>query len=339
MRSQDTQSASIRDVARHARVSAATASRALRGNPAVADATRDRVLQAARELAYSLPSGPPNRPSLIGLLTLSPARWYYAAAIAAVEHAVASTDHQLVLCALDDAVGRAHFFERVVPENRLDGLIVLAVSFDDLERRALSGLGIPVVTVGRQLSGHPGTGIDDEAGARLATRHLIGLGHRNLGVISFDPLDPLGESITADRLRGFESAVTEAGLRIVPEWNVKADARSTMNGGVRAAEDLLSLPAQPSAIFAMSDELAIGALRTLRRAGIDVPLRVSVIGFDDHEMADVMDLTTIEQPVVEQAQAGARTLLELLGGAPPHTAWTDLPTRLVVRGTTGPADG
>ncbi len=88
----------------------------------------------------------------------------------------------------------------------------------------------------------------------------------------------------------------------------------------------------------MSDELAIGALRTLRRAGIDVPHRVSVIGFDDHEMAEFMDLTTIGQPVRQQAQAATRTLLELLDGAPAHTEWTELPTRLVIRGTTGPAE-
>ncbi len=336
MAAKHTHPASIRDVARLAGTSAATASRALRGNPSVARATRDRVLRAARELAYSLPASPAEHPRPIGVLTLSPAQWFYAEAITAIEQVLATTDRQLVLFNVGHEAGRTHFFERVAPTNRVDGLVMLPAPFDDRELQAIDRLGIPVVTVGKHLSPYPNAGIDDWAAGRLATRHLIGLGHREIGLISFDLDDPVGRALTADRLRGFESALSEAGVRVNPEWIVKArDTR--MNGGIAATERLLGLPSQPTALFAMSDELAIGALRTLGRAGISVPHRVSVIGFDDHEMAEFMNLTTIRQPVRQQAQEATKMLLDQLSETPRHSIGnSDLSARLVIRETTGP---
>lgn len=331
--------ASIRDVARLAGTSAATASRALRGSPSVADPTRDRVLRAARELAYSLPSSPTAHARPIAVLSLSPVQWFYAEAIAAIEQALAAAGRQFVLFNVGHEAGRNHFFERVAPTNQLDGLIMLPAPFDDRELTAIDRLGVPAVTVGQHMSPYPNAGIDDRAAARLAVRHLIGLGHRDIGLISFDLDDPVGRALTADRRQGFESALTEAGVSVNPDWMVKAHD-SRMNGGIAAAEHLLGLPSQPTALFAMSDELAIGALRTLGRAGITVPQRVSVIGFDDHEMAEFMDLTTIRQPVWQQAQEATRMLLEQLGGTPrPSLDPASLSARLVIRGTTGPRPG
>jgi DNA-binding LacI/PurR family transcriptional regulator len=105
---------------------------------------------------------------------------------------------------------------------------------------------------------------------------------------------------------------------------------------MRAAEQLLTRRRLPTAIFAESDEMALGALQTLRRAGLDVPARVSLVGFDDHEMAPAADLTTIAQPAHEQGRLAARLLLAVLDGSPPEAGDVVLPTRLVVRGTTAP---
>lgn len=106
-----------------------------------------------------------------------------------------------------------------------------------------------------------------------------------------------------------------------------------MAGGVRAAERLLTRPRLPTAIFAMSDELAIGALGALRRAGLSLPGHMSLVGFDDHEMAPYVDLTTIRQPIREQGIEVARLLLD---GETTSDVKTELPVRLMVRGTTGP---
>jgi len=131
--------ASVRDVARLAGVSATTVSRALRGNSYVAVRTRDRVLRAASQLAYSLPQ-PPHRPTLVVVLVRSPARWFYAEAITGIEGVLTATDHQLVLHNVGDPHGRRLFFEHVVPRGQLDGVVVVSSSFDELESEALAAL-------------------------------------------------------------------------------------------------------------------------------------------------------------------------------------------------------
>jgi DNA-binding LacI/PurR family transcriptional regulator len=297
----------------------------------VAAATRDRVLAAARELAYSLPRSPDRTP-LIGVLARFPSRWYFAEAITAIERTLGPADKRLVLHNMGDAASRARFFERVVPLGQLDGLVVVSTSLDPAEMNALDRLAIPITAVGGHLPGHRSVGIDEESAARTATEHLVGLGHRRIGLISFDPDDPVGFETAQARMRGFERALDDNKLSVVRDWVVVA-AGSRMAGGVRAAELLLTRPRLPTALFAMSDELAIGALRAIRRAGLSVPGHISVIGFDDHEMAEFVDLTTIRQPVQEQAHTAA-TLLDSATEHEPRRI--DLPVRLVVRGTTGP---
>ena len=323
--------ASIRDVARRAGVSASTASRALRTQSVVASATRDRVLKAAAELAYSLPRSP-DRHRLVSVLARFPSQWYFAAAIAAVEQALGEADHRVVLHTMGDAESRRRYFERVLPLGQVDAVVIVSTSFDRRERRSLDHLGIPIVVIGGYAPGFPCVGIDEEGAARTAAEHLIGLGHRDLGMLAFTPDDPVGMDSARARARGFEKAVRENGLRLNPDWTIRAEG-SRMGGGVRAAERLLSLPRLPTAVFAMSDELAIGALRSARRAGLSVPGHLSIIGFDDHEMAEYLDLTTIRQPVERQAREAARLLTHGFEHAPDKT---ELPVRLVVRGTTAP---
>lgn len=328
---------SVRDVARRAGVSAATVSRSLRGTSSVAAPTRDRVLRAASELAYSLPKAP-ERPTLVGVLARFPAQWYFAEAITGIEQALAASDVRLVLHNIGAPTSRRLFFERVVPLGQLDGVVILSSSFERLERAALERLGVPITVIGGHAPGFARVGVDEQSAARTATRHLIGLGHRDVGLISFAPEDLVGLHTTGARRRGFEAALSEGGLRVVPEWLVSA-AGSRMAGGVKATEQLLSQPRLPTAVFAMSDELAIGALETLRRAGIAVPGQMSIVGFDNHEMAEFADLTTILQPVRQQALTATNLLLDRLNGGSEDIINTELPTRLVVRGTTGPVHG
>jgi len=327
-------SANIRDVARRAGVSASTVSRSLRKSSSVAAGTRARVLRAASELAYSLPQAP-DRPALVGILARFPAQWFFAEALTGIEQALAASDVRLVLHNVGDPTSRRIFFEHVVPLGQLDALVILSSSFDDRERAALDRLGIPITVIGGHAPGLTRAGIDDQTAAQAATRHLIGLGHRDIGLISFDPDDLVGVETTAARRRGFESALSEAGVPVAAEWVIAA-AGSRMAGGVKATEKLLSQPRLPTALFAMSDELAIGALQTLRRAGISVPGQISVVGFDDHEMAEFVNLTTISQPVRLQARTATHLLLERLASGTDDPVNTNLPFRLVVRGTTGP---
>jgi DNA-binding LacI/PurR family transcriptional regulator len=156
-------------------------------------------------------------------------------------------------------------------------------------------------------------------------------------MISGRPDDPVGRATTAARRAGFEAVLAEAGIggadsadRVIAEpWG--------LSGGMRAVERLLGRRSLPTAIFAESDEMALGALQVLRRAGLEVPGRVSLVGFDDHEMAPAGDLTTIAQPVRRQGELAAGWLLSVLAGREQDgPVELVLPTRLVVRGTTGP---
>ena len=298
--------ANIRLVARRAGVSPSTASRALR-DTLVTTATRDRVLAAARDLGYVLPARAGDA-HLVAVLTRFPSQWYFAEAITALELALVGQGRRAVLHNMSQPASRAAFFDDNPGRGRLEAIVVVSTSFSAREQEILDGLEIPIVVIGGHLPGRPTAGIDERAGARMATEHLIGLGHRQIGMLSFDPDDPVGVETTSDRRRGFEDALVSSDIAINPDWMISAKG-SRMAGGLRAAEQLLSRPQLPTAIFAMSDELAIGALRGIRRAGLTVPGHLSMVGFDDHEMAEFTDLTTVHQPVEEQVRAAAAMLV------------------------------
>lgn len=325
--------ATIRDVARTAGVSATTVSRSLRGMSNVTAGTRERVERAATELGYRLPRTAPA--GQVAVVARYPAQWFFAESIAAVERTLRGSDHDVVLFGAGDAEARRHLFDRLTENPAVAGVIVVATSFDPAERAALEALDVPVVVVGGYVPGLPRVGIDDAGAARMATQHLLALGHRDIGVVSFAPDDVVGHDTTSARLRGFDEAMRSAGVPVRPQWVLSRE--STIRGGVLAAGDLLSLPALPTGLVAMSDEMALGALWTLRRAGIVVPGAMSIVGIDDNEMAAGSDLTTIHQPVTAQAERAAAHLLAMIDGGAREVIDVDLPVRLVVRGSTGPA--
>lgn len=335
MHAENPKPATVRDVARRAGVSATTVSRALRGMSSVAPATRELIESAATDIGYRVPRrGGPGR--LVAVITRYPARWFCAESINAVEQSLRGSGHDLVLYGVSDESGLANMAARIGKNADLVGVIIVATSFVDEYRAVIESLDVPVVAVGGGVPGLPRVGIDDEAAARMATRHVLALGHRDVGLVEFEPDDGMSLEITTARRRGFLAAMDEAGVEVQRRWVLAREP--TIRGGVVAAEDLLSLPKLPTALVAMSDEMALGVLWTLRRAGITVPQRLSIIGIDDHEMAAGSDLTTIAQPVAAQAHRATEYLLGVLAGRPAEPLDAELPVRLVVRGSTGPRD-
>lgn len=330
--------AGIIDVARRAGVSPSTVSRSLRGSAKVSQQTRERVLRAAAELAYvpspaasRLASG---RTGAVGVVVPFAFRWFFSEVLTGLEGPLREAGYDVLLYNVGDPARRERFFATMPLRRRVDAVIAVASSFSPAEREALHALGVPLAVVGGHVPGFPRVGIDDAAGAATAVRHLLLLGHRDIAMISGNPDDAVGRATTSARRAGFEAALAEAGIppepdRVVSEpWGV--------TGGKRAMEQLLARRRLPTAVFAESDEMALGALQTLRRAGLPVPGRVSLIGFDNHEMAPAGDLTTVAQPVRRQGELAARLLIDVLGGGTPDRSDVLLPTRLVVRGSTGP---
>lgn len=331
---------SIKDVAREVGMSTATVSRALRGLPRVSEDTRSRVLEAARRLNYvasptasSLASG---RTRAVGVVVPFVTRWYYGEVIHGAEGLLREAGYDLLLYNLaGDPEARERVFCGHLLRKRVDAVLVLSLTPSAEEIAALAGLGRPVAIVGGAVEGWSSVAIDDVETARIAVRHLIELGHTRIAFVGGGLEQQLDFAAPRDRLRGYEEAMREAGLPIDPAWEVASDF--TTRGGVLAARRLLELRIRPTAVFAGSDEMAIGVIHGLTQAGLRVPEDVSVVGVDDHEMAEYFGLTTVAQPVHEQGRVAARLLLEQMAavGAMAPSAVT-VPTRLVVRRTTAP---
>ncbi len=331
--------ASISDVARLAGVSIATVSRSLRGLPNVSTGTRERVQRAAAELSYtasptasSLASG---RTRTVGVVVPYVTRWFFSQVVAGTEAVLRDNGFDLLLYNLGGEAGRLRFFDRLPLRRRVDAVIVIALPLQGEEIAQLRGLDVPVALVGSTVPGFAGVRIDDVEGATKAVRHLLALGHERVALISARADERMHFTAPVDRRVGYQAALTAAGLPVDPALDVTGHWGLTE--GAQAMADLLALPDPPTGVFAESDEMALGALRTARRCGLRVPRDVSVVGFDDHEMSDLLDLTTVAQPVREQGVLAATLLLDAIDRRddddPPQMT---LPTRLVVRASTGP---
>lgn len=330
--------ASIEDVAKLAGVSIATVSRSLRGLPDVATTTRNRVLAAARELNYvaspfaaRLASG---RTATVGVVVPFVHRWYFAELLGAVERVLHEGGYDLLLYNLGDKEGRQRFFEGLPVRKRVDAIVFASLVLTDDEAETLQSLNVPIGMVGVDRVGVHSTRIDDEEGTRSAVRHLVELGHRRIGLIGGDTDDPMRFTPPHHRRVGYLDALREAGIDYDPELEILG--YFTVDGGEAATRKLLERRPRPTGLVAESDEMAYGAIRAIRRAGLRVPDDVAVVGFDDHASASLLDLSTVRQPVIEQAEDLTTRLLAAIEDPDLEPYVKVLPTELVVRGSSDP---
>lgn len=329
----------IKDVAREVAMSTATVSRALRGLPGVSEETRSRVQETARRLGY-VPS--PSAAGLASGLTRTVAvivpfvtRWFFAAVVQGAEEVLRERGYDLLLYNLaGDRSARHRVFETSLLTKRVDAVIVLSLKPSPDELLRLEQLGRPVTIVGADLPGWATVRIDDHHAARTAMAHLLDLGHQRIGYVGGATEGVLDFTAPTARLAGYRDALRESGR--APEPALEANGEFTVGGGMRAGRELLERPERPTAVFAASDEMAIGVLRTARELGLRVPEDLSVVGIDDHEMAGFFDLTTVAQPAHEQGRVAAQQVLSGLASRTWRPEQVLLPTRLVVRRTTAP---
>lgn len=339
-------SATIDDVARAAGVSVATVSRALRGLPNVAPSTRDRVLAAAAELQYvAHPQASrlaTRRSQTVGFVVPMLGQWYYAQLFSGVEAALAASGYDVLPFTFGGPDGVAGFFEQLPYRKRVDGLIVVDAPLAEQEVARVVADGLATVTVGFTGAGAASVTVDDRAAARLAVTHLTGLGHRRIAMIGGMEDDPFHFSVPVDRRRGYVEALAAVG--VTPEPGLVVPGNFSLEGGVEAMHRLLHLADPPTAVFACSDEMAIGAMQVARDAGLAVPEDLSIVGFDDHDVSEYIGLTTVRQDVVALGETAAALLLEQLPSEPDDATGSPgasrrqvvHPTRLVVRRTTAP---
>jgi DNA-binding LacI/PurR family transcriptional regulator len=217
----------------------------------------------------------------------------------------------------------------VAVKGRVDGLLVISLRLPERAIARVRSAGIPLVLVDRAEPGLAGVHIDDEAGGRLAAEHLLGLGHERIAFLGDLEVNPYGFDSSARRRAGFESALRAAGVEVRSELIV---AGPHGRGTARTlAAQLLALPTPPTAIFAASDDQAVGVLDAASAGGVRVPEQLTVVGFDDIELARYVGLTTVAQPLETSGERGAELLLASLRGLPAEPE--ELPCELIVRTT------
>jgi DNA-binding LacI/PurR family transcriptional regulator len=330
----------IADVAIAAGVGVGTVSRVLNGGINVRESTRRNVLEVIEQLGYrpSHLAAALSRGSQHTVAILVP-HLTRPSTVARLAGALAVLDEQhydTIVCNVDTPEQRDHHLAALTARHRADGVIVVSVHLARQHLTAFRRGRVPLVTVDVLAAGVPQTIIDDVAGGRLATAHLLSLGHRRIGFIGDAAARraacDLGFASSRRRLLGYRRELAAAGVPGDPEL-----VRLGPHGPAVAAElaaQLLRLPDPPTAIFAASDTQAMGVLRAAEQCGFPVPGRLSVVGFDDIESAALLSLSTVHQPLEQSGAEGARRLCALLRGVRVRPLRQQLPLRIVQRSST-----
>lgn len=315
--------ATIEDVAQQAGVSVATVSRALRGLPNVAESTRVRVEAAAAELGYRahtaaawLASG---RTRTIGVAAPWFHIWYTGAVLSGVQQVLTAAGYDLVVYGATSAEHRQQFLDRVPGlQTRVDGILLIDFYLRTEHVQRLDASGLAVVSIGNVQPGLTTIGIDNQGAAKAAVDYLIAKGHRRIALAGSERDSAFRSPVLDERRAGYQEALRDAGLEPDPvlEYTHNLDT----SHGPEAFDQLMSIDPPPTAIFFLSDEMAMGALGHARRRGVSVPADVSVMGFDDHDLSEAAGLTTMRQPVRALGVAAAERLLEKLSEPIERTA-------------------
>jgi len=327
----------IHDVARIAGVGIGTVSRVLNNNPNVKGATREKVLAVIAQLNYK-----PNpiarsmisrRTNTIGVMIPFFTRPFHVEVLRCIDTAIHDVGRELVLYNVETNMQRDHYFAELPMHRKVDGLLVISLPLADSVALHFRKVAIPTVLLDAYSPLLTSLIVNNVEGAYQATRCLLEKGHRRIGFIN--GLVDEGSfkfSQANDRLIGFQRALSEAGIVIDPEliltceWN-RQTARI-------AAHQLLSLCPRPTAIFAASDVQAAGVLEAARALNVRIPEDLSLIGFDGIELSELLDFSTVQQPIQEMCVLGVKKLIEHIDNADKAPELIRLHTSLIERHTT-----
>ena len=329
----------IYDVASEASVAISTVSRVLNGSDEVSDATRDRVRAAIQKLQFQ-----PQRTARalaqqsttsVAVALPSATSLFYVEILKGVKDAMRERDMDLLLCNLGSGQP-TNTLQRFLHRGAVDGLLLVSLPVDEPLAAQLQGMQAPVVLLGSRAPSFDAYWWDDVAGARAATEHLVGQGHRRVAFIAAHAWS----YSSAPRLQGYRTALEEAGLAYDPALVAAGDttkhAGYSEEAGAEAMAKLMAAPDPPTAVFAASDVQAFGAWAWARDNSIRVPRDVSIMGYDDLKLSRYLDLSTMSQGMQGAGRQAADRLLARLDGGPDAAVDVELPVDLVARGSTGP---
>ena len=336
----------IADVAREAGVSKTAVSFAFNNPDRLSSVTATRIREVAAHLGYR-----PHpvarlltqrRTMTLGVLTPQAlavvfSNPFFALFSEGVAHAAEDLGYELHFIS-----PRNGSLAAAVRRATVDGVVAIGLSGDHPEVEQIRSAGLAMVLVDSEdLPELSSVVVDDEGGARAAAEHLVALGHRDILVIGVERPESASEvsspGVADRRLRGYRAGLAGAGLKVAPDWIVAG--RASIDGGEAAFQRAWAFGLRPTGVLAMSDAMAIGAMRAARQLGLRIPEHLSVVGFDDIDLAGLVDpaLTTVHQPVRQKGIDAVRLLLaEMEPGPMNRPEYLRLETRLVIRGSTGP---
>ncbi|MFC4534146.1 LacI family DNA-binding transcriptional regulator [Sphaerisporangium dianthi] len=331
----------VADIAAEAGVSRATVSKVLNGRSDVAPSTRAQIeaMLAARGYVPTARTKRPvpavRRPGLIEMLFHDASTPWAAEMIRGAEEAARAVRVAIVVSVLDGGPGRGQQWLEDIAGRAPRGVILALSELSAADHKRIAKLRVPAILVdpvGDGESDLPSIGAGNWGGGLSATRHLVDLGHRRIGVVT----GPMRFLCSQARLAGYRAALERAGVPSDDALIEHGDFH--YSSGVRLALALLGRPDPPTAIFAANDEQALGVYAAIQQRALRVPDDLSVVGFDDVPMSQWVTppLTTVRQPIAEMAALAVRTLLAHQDGSDVPEGRVELSTKLVVRGSTAP---
>ncbi|HET9896976.1 MAG TPA: LacI family DNA-binding transcriptional regulator [Streptosporangiaceae bacterium] len=327
----------IRQVADLAGVSIATVSRVMNGHADVAESTREAVRRVVREHGYrtSQRARPGASTGLVGVTLPMVHSGYFATILAGISEALYEHDMRVVLCPTRHSLSRETSLLDHLTAGETDGAILVLPEETGQDLQALVDQGFPFVVVDPLTELTEGIQVvcaAHSSGASQVTRHLLELGHQRIGVLA----GPRGWLATEERMRGYRAAMAEAALLPDPELIHHSPFR--LDGGRDGADRLLALADPPTAIFALNDSMAVGAIQAASARGIGVPADLSIAGFDDTLEAGICvpALTTVRQPLAELGRTAVSVLLRQIENRSFEPLRMELATSLVIRASTAP---
>jgi DNA-binding LacI/PurR family transcriptional regulator len=327
--------ATVYEVAKKAGVSIATVSRVLNTPDRVNESTRNRVYQAIDALGFVPKAEAAARArkmhGRIGVLAPFFTLPSFVARLRGVASALSDLPYELAIYNVDSSSRRSGYLASLPVTRRIDGLIVMALPFDEEAADRLVAHDLPTVLIEFSRPRFSSVRVDDALGGRMAAAHLCSIGRTHCAFVGDADVPDYALPISDFRLEGFRSGLLEHGFNLSDERI--ACAPHGLETARRAALTLLDLPKRPTGIFAASDTQAMGVLQAARERGLAVPDQLAVVGFDDIDVADYIGLTTIRQPLEESGRVAVDLLLSRLADAsrPAQDVW--LPLTLVKRQT------
>lgn len=331
----------IYDVAKKAGVGIGTVSRVINDSPQIRPQTRDRVLQAIKDLNYQphtvAQSLARRKTNTIGCIIPFFTGYFFVELLRGIQSKITEYCNDLILYSIDDTSKKEFFLKRVLMERKVDGVLLVSLEISDYYVKRFLKQKFPIVLVDSFHSLLDSIKVDNIEGALIATRHLLGLGYPSVAMI-----DGQLRSVPARlRFEGYKKALAEHNISFQERYFVACDFADEADGfnkeaGYAAMKKLLDLGEdRPRAVFVSSDIQALGAIEAIKETGLSIPKDIAVVGFDDIELAHFVGLTTMRQPIKEIGRLAVQRLMERVTGEPETDFKHRFRTELVVRESCG----